>query len=86
MRQRHECLVEHWRDIRRIHPTGANVRFIARRFGRAPAPSTATGIPKSLEPENGDVAGDVPSYPGSPRSLWRSSLQPGSRCCFVDEP
>lgn len=66
MRQRHECLVEHWRDIRRIHPTGANVRFIARRFGRAPAPSTATGIPKSLEPENGDVAGDVPSYPGSP--------------------
>ncbi len=32
-RQRHERLVEQWRDIRRLHLAGANVRFIARKLG-----------------------------------------------------
>lgn len=31
--KRHERLVEQWRDIRRLHLAGANVRFIARKLG-----------------------------------------------------
>ena len=32
-RQRHERLVEQWKDIRRLHLAGADARFIARRLG-----------------------------------------------------
>ncbi len=32
-RKRHERLVQQWRDIRRLHVAGANVRFIARKLG-----------------------------------------------------
>ena len=31
--KRHERLVEQWRDIRRLHLAGANVRFISRKLG-----------------------------------------------------
>lgn len=31
--KRHERLVEQWRDIRRLHLAGANVRFIAGKLG-----------------------------------------------------
>jgi transposase len=35
-RRRHERLVEQWKDIRRLHLAGANVRFISRKLGVSP--------------------------------------------------
>lgn len=35
-RLRHERLVEQWKDIRRLHLAGANVRFISRKLGVSP--------------------------------------------------
>lgn len=35
-RQRHERLVDQWKDIRRLHLAGANVRFISRKLGVSP--------------------------------------------------
>jgi transposase len=35
-RRRHERLVEQWKDIRRLHLAGADVRFISRKLGISP--------------------------------------------------
>lgn len=35
-RQRHERLIEQWKDIRRLHLAGADVRFICRKLGISP--------------------------------------------------
>lgn len=35
-RKRHECLVEQWQDIRRLHLAGADVRLISRKLGISP--------------------------------------------------
>jgi transposase len=35
-REHHERLVEQWKDIRRLHLAGANVRFISRKLGVSP--------------------------------------------------
>jgi transposase len=35
-RQRHERLIEQWKDIRRLHLAGADVRFISRKLGISP--------------------------------------------------
>jgi transposase len=35
-RQRHERLIEQWKDVRRLHLAGADVRFISRKLGVSP--------------------------------------------------